>query len=88
MSALSDALAAMDKATPGPCLRCGSSKTRLEYFSRDDDCENGCRIICENGHAWDEWLDTEEEAIAAWNEKPGIHLDALLAEAKGEKNGK
>jgi len=51
-----------------PCLRCGSAKVKVKVCEWDDSKTMRCE--CENGHAWDEWLDTEAEAIAAWNERP------------------
>jgi hypothetical protein len=52
-----------------PCLRCGSENIQIEAW--DPDCKKHCayRCFCENRHYWDEWLDTEEEAIKAWNER-------------------
>lgn len=51
-----------------PCLRCGSDKVKVKACEWDDSKTMRCE--CENGHAWDEWLDTEDQAIVAWNERP------------------
>lgn len=51
-----------------PCLRCGSDKVDIIKHWHIDHASYQCQ--CEKYHAWDEWLDTEAEAIAAWNERP------------------
>lgn len=53
-----------------PCMRCGSNKITVIKHWFDDDNHLSYRCMCERGHAWAEWLDTEDEAIAAWNERP------------------
>jgi hypothetical protein len=63
------------------CKRCGATPTIETYDGREY-----FRVKCENGHAWDEWLDTEEEAIEAWNEEPALLQDIrgyLVAAADG-----
>lgn len=51
------------------CKRCAAI-ARIATYRDDCDCELYFRVECENGHAWDEWLDTEQEAVEAWNEEP------------------
>jgi len=53
-----------------PCLRCGGNKITILNHFFDGDTHTKYQCMCEKYHAWDEWLDTKAEAIAAWNERP------------------
>ena len=50
-----------------PCPRCGSTQFD-ESTLENDCCIVGYRVMCINGHAWDEWSDTIEDAMDVWNE--------------------
>jgi hypothetical protein len=41
--------------------------------------------MCGNGHAWDEWLDTEEEAVSSWNESPNKYDASSIKILKPEE---
>lgn len=51
------------------CLRCGSKNIKLQEWYSGDSSIPSFRYRCEK-HAWDEWLETKEEAELAWNERP------------------
>ena len=54
-----------------PCQRCGSDKIHFELYTPNDRLNDGSgRMVCENGHAWDEWSRNEDEAAKAWNTRP------------------
>lgn len=49
---------------PKPCPFCGAKVMRVECNAATYPF-----IVCENNHAWCLRLETESEAIAAWNER-------------------
>jgi hypothetical protein len=54
-----------------PCLRCGNIDIEIHpWFDVLDGSETAYRCACGNGHYWDEWLNTIEDAVNAWNERP------------------
>ena len=53
-----------------PCLRCGNQDIEVEEWYCGDNSVPFFRYGCKNGHTWDEWFDTKEEAENAWNEIP------------------
>jgi len=60
-----------------PCLRCGTSKVGVKKrYHKSLQYPHSFNCECENGHCWDEWLDTEAEAIAAWNERPVVVMSS------------
>ena len=64
----------MDKRKIQPCLRCGSERVEVVDWYFMDSRASYFRCECKNGHKWDEWLDTREEAIARWNDRPTSEL--------------
>ena len=68
-----------------PCLRCGTSKIVL-LISEAYPGRKLYQCECENGHSWNEWCDTPEEARNAWNERPVVVITtAQSSEDKGER---
>ena len=53
-----------------PCLRCGSNIVEIKEWYCGDNAEPYYRCQCALEHEWDEWHDTKDKAIAAWNERP------------------
>jgi hypothetical protein len=49
------------------CLRCGNPSISVEEWYCGDNPKPYFRCQCANGHAWDEWAKTKDEAIDAWN---------------------
>jgi hypothetical protein len=58
------------------CLRCGSEDIELEEWYCGDSSIPYFRYRCRR-HAWDEWLDTKEEARDSWNERPKKRVSLL-----------
>lgn len=54
-----------------PCLKCGSEIIGLEVLYTSNGRPEPMHYTCKNGHAWDEWYDSESEAAEAWNTRPG-----------------
>lgn len=63
-----------------PCPRCGSKTIMFVYW----DCPDvmPVRCTCGNLHTWDEWHDSEEEAIEAWDERADSKYKECLDEIK------
>jgi hypothetical protein len=55
-----------------PCPRCGAEARLIQYETGDCHPESHYRCECKNGHSWDEIIDTPEEAVKAWNERPTV----------------
>lgn len=51
-----------------PCPRCGVTKFDEDTLDFSDSNTTYYRVMCINGHAWDDWSDTMEEAMDVWNE--------------------
>jgi len=56
-------------AKPNPCPRCGDSDIQIVPWDRLEEQHTEYRCECGGGHKWDEWLDSKEEAVKAWNER-------------------
>ncbi len=59
------------------CPKCGTWHMHIDTWYVGDNPIPSYRVMCGNGHAFDAWSDTEEEAIADWNDQP--HIDMLEA---------
>ena len=54
-----------------PCLRCGSNDIKCIGLEGDYSKDlYPYKMQCSNGHDWDEWCETEQEAIELWNARP------------------
>lgn len=49
-----------------PCPRCGSCDITL--IADDESVYRAVNYVCGNGHKWEDWHSSEEEARKAWNE--------------------
>lgn len=68
------------QVTALPCLRCGSRVTVDVMEHPDSGKMCGVRLKCLNDHAWDEWCDSLDEAINAWNERPPVKTKRVSGE--------